>query len=55
MIKLGSLFTGIGAWEKALKDMTIEYDYRFLGKLINMRIKVIVRYIMKQKIRISVI
>ena len=39
MIKLGSLFTGIGAWEKALKDMTIEYDLQFFGEIDKYAIK----------------
>jgi DNA (cytosine-5)-methyltransferase 1 len=39
MINLGSCFTGIGAWEKGLKDAEIEFDLKFFCEIDKFAIK----------------
>ena len=46
MLKLLSLFTGIGAFEKALERLQINYE------LVGLQLKVIAQFIMYQKQKI---
>jgi DNA (cytosine-5)-methyltransferase 1 len=39
MLKVGSCFTGIGAWEKGLKDAGIEFDLKFFCEIDKYAIK----------------
>ena len=32
-MRLGSLFTGIGAWEKGLKNIGKDYDLKFFSEI----------------------